>query len=260
MSAATDSLPEQPSPPLVVVTGAAKRVGRATAIELASRGCDLLLTWSTSDAAIEATANDARAAGARAGHRPSVRTVRGDLSSAAAIEALGTALRSACDRPLAGLVHNASSYAPTPFGSVEAEDAIHHFTVNALAPLLLTQALAEPLRAARGAVVLFSDIHVLGRPRRRFSAYSMSKAAATDLVATLALELAPAVRVNGIAPGVVAWPDAADPAEIAAYEARIPLARPGTPEEAARLVAWLLFDASYLTGDVIRIDGGRWLR
>jgi pteridine reductase len=246
--------------PLVVVTGAAKRVGRATALALAERGCDLVLTYRTSDQAIAATRDEAIARARAAGHAIEVRVIEGDLSSAASIARLAERLRAACGTRLAGLVHNASSYAPTPFGDVTADEALGHFTVNALAPLLLTQALAAPLREANGAVVLFSDIHALGRPRKRFSAYSMSKAAASDLVATLALELAPTVRVNGIAPGVIAWPEGADPAEVAAYEARIPLGRPGTPEEAASLVAWILFEASYLTGETIRIDGGRWLR
>ena len=101
---------------------------------------------------------------------------------------------------LAGVVHNASSYGATSLDDVTAELALAHFKVNALAPLLLTQSLAEALRSAQGAVVLFSDIHVLGRPRRNMLAYSMSKAAATDLVATLALELAPeGIRINLVA-------------------------------------------------------------
>lgn len=244
----------------VVITGAAKRVGRATALALAESGCDLLLTYRSSDEAIAATAAEACTRAARAGHRITVRSVRGDLSTAEAIAALAAELRAACGSRLFGLVHNASSYAPSPFGAITAAEALGHLTVNALAPLLLTQALAAPLRSAGGAVVLFGDIHALGRPRRNFAAYSMSKAAVADLVATLALELAPRVRVNGIAPGVIAWPENADPAEVAAYESRIPLARSGTPEEAAALVRWLLFEASYLTGDLIRIDGGRWLR
>lgn len=242
----------------VLVTGAAKRVGRAVALELARSGCALELTYRSSADAMRATADAARAAAREAGHAIDVRTHRVDLADLAAVEALAAEL--AARGALAGIVHNASVYAPTELDGVSAADALGHFTVNALAPLLLTSRLAGRLREAGGSVVLFSDIHVLGRPRRRFVAYSMSKAAATDLVATLAVELAPAVRVNGIAPGVVAWPDDVALDERARYEARIPLARPGTPEDAARCVRWLLLEATYVTGETIRVDGGRWLR
>ncbi len=246
--------------PLVVVTGGAKRVGRAIALELARRGCDLLLTYHTSRDAALRTQQDALDIARASGKPVQVEIVPADFGDASGLERLCSAIAERSGKRVAGLVHNASSYAPHPFGSITAEQALGHFTVNALAPLLLTQALAPALRAAGGSVVIFGDIHALGRPRRGYSAYLMSKAAVTDLVATLALELAPTVRVHGVAPGVIAWPEGVDPAEIAAYEARIPLGRPGTPEEAARLVAWLLFEASYLTGETLRIDGGRWLR
>ncbi len=244
----------------VVVTGAAKRVGRAIAMELAEAGCDLVLTARTSVDELRATAEEAIARAAGRGASIRVECMLVDFDDLAATESAGHAIAKRCEGHLTGLVHNASSYAPSPFGTITANDCLGHFRVNAVAPLLLTQSLATSLVAGRGAVVFFSDIHVLGRPRKRFAAYSMSKAATTDLVATLARELAPHVRVNGIAPGVIAWPENVDPQEVAAYERRIPLERPGTPEEAAKLVRWLLLDASYLTGDVVRIDGGRWLR
>jgi pteridine reductase len=88
----------------------------------------------------------------------------------------------------------------------------------------------------------------------------MSKSALHSMVEALALELAPAVRINGIAPGVVAWPDDAPADERAAYESRIPLVRAGTPDDAAHLVRSMIEDMPYVTGTVIRLDGGRWLR
>jgi pteridine reductase len=111
-------------------------------------------------------------------------------------------------------------------------------------------------------VIAFTDIHSMGRPRKDFSAYSMSKAAITEMVYTLARDLGPEVRVNAVAPGVVAWPEEgndADPDMQRKYVRRIPLGRPGTPDDAAEVVRWLAFDATYLTGEVIRVDGGRWL-
>lgn len=248
--------------PLAVVTGAARRVGRAIAIELASHGFDLLITYRSSQADAETTLRLCREAATAAGHR-SFRTEIAalDLARPEALEAFAGPLaqRSHVD----ALIHNASSYSRSPFGAIIAQQALDDYRVNALAPLLLTQALADPLRRSilpgGGAVVCFSDIHVLGRPRKNMASYSMSKAALTHMVHNLARDLAPRVRVNAIAPGVIAWPEDANPAEIAAYEARIPLQRAGTPEDAARLVRFLILEATYVTGEVIRLDGGRWL-
>ncbi len=109
-------------------------------------------------------------------------------------------------------------------------------------------------------MLAFGDIHAMGRPRRAFAPYLMAKSALHCMVEALALELAPTVRINGIAPGVVAWPDDAPAEERASYEARIPLVRAGTPDDAARLVRSMIEDMPYVTGTVIRLDGGRWLR
>jgi pteridine reductase len=90
----------------------------------------------------------------------------------------------------------------------------------------------------------------------------MSKAALEEMVRSLARDLAPNVRVNGVAPGVVAWPDSgheSEASEQARYLKRVPLGRAGEPEDAAKAVVWLALDATYVTGDVIRVDGGRWL-
>ncbi|HBS29901.1 MAG TPA: pteridine reductase, partial [Phycisphaerales bacterium] len=164
------------------------------------------------------------------------------------------------------LVHNASSYAPSPPDGPTAPDALGHYRVNALSPLLLSTALAPLLRASAlpggGAIVAMCDIHALGRPRPGFVAYEMSKAALGAMVSALARELAPRVRVNAVAPGVVAFPDSgadSDPAMQARYLSRVPLARAGTPEDAAEAVRWLALDARYTTGQIIRVDGGRWV-
>lgn len=248
------------------MTGAGRRVGRAVAVELAREGFDLLLTWRERDhssrAAIDETVGAAHAAARQAMRDIAVELHEVELSDAGGVSTL-------CGRVAAlsrvdAIVHNASSYGPTPLGTITDDQAMAHYRVNALAPLLITQAAAAPLRRSTlghgGAVVCFSDIHVLGRPRRNFAAYAMSKAALTQMVEVLARELAPSVRVNAIAPGVVAWPDDTPEAERHAYEERIPLARAGTPEEAAALVRWLVLEAGYITGEVIRLDGGRWLR
>jgi pteridine reductase len=245
-------------PRLAIVTGAARRVGRAVALELARHGWDLLLTHHTRGPETLQTAADARAAAGESGRIIDVRTEALDLSDLAAVEQFGRI--HAAD----ALVLSAASYTRTPFGSIDAATAEREMRINALAPLLLVQALAPALARSSlnggGAVVAFGDIHAMGRPRRAFAPYLMSKSALHSMVEALALELAPTVRINGIAPGVVAWPDDAPAEERAAYESRIPLVRAGTPNDAARMVRSMIEDMPYVTGTVIRLDGGRWLR
>ena len=131
-------------------------------------------------------------------------------------------------------------------------------------PLLLTAALRPMLErstlAVRPAIVMLLDIHAAGRPRRGWSSYLMSKAAKASLVETLAVELAPAMRTVGLELGAALWPEGSDPDLVARYESRIPLGRSGSAEEVARATAWALLEASYVTGETIRLDGGRWLR
>lgn len=244
-----------------IVTGAARRVGRAVALELASVGWDLVLTCRTRRAEADRVAAECAEAGAARGHRCTAAVAELDLADLPAVERFGA---EAAARGVDALVLNASSYERTPFGSISIAAADHELRVNALAPLLLAQSLAPALAASPipggGAIVAFGDIHATGRPRRSFAPYLMSKAALHAMVEALAVELAPSVRVNAVLPGVVAWPDDAPAAERAAYEARIPLARPGTPEDAARLVRTVIEDMPYVTGSLMRLDGGRWLR
>lgn len=269
--------------PVAVITGAARRVGRAIAIDLAAHGYDLVLTYNHSRLEIESAVEACRIAAANAAalrqaagtreppildnpedsdnHNPDLEIAlhQVDLADEVSIAGLTDWLRHHIPR-LDALIHNAGRYHPTPFGSVTAEETLEHFQVNTLAPLLLTQAVSDLLANSNGCVILFSDIHVLGRPRKNFTAYSLSKAAVNELVRTLARELAPHTRVIGIAPGVVAWPDDVPDEEIRQYEKRIPLARSGKPNDAAQLVRFLISkEAAYLTGTIIRLDGGRHL-
>lgn len=245
--------------PLALITGAAKRVGRAVAIDLARCGCDVIFTYHTSRGEAEALAREL------AGFGVEVTFYQLDLNDLEAVEAFASQLSQTLER-LDVLVHNASVYGATPLETLEIEDAMRHWRVNALAPLLLTARLSVLLSRSQlkggGSVVAMADIHAMGRPRKDFSAYAMSKAAVVELVQTLARDLAPAVRVNGVAPGVVAWPESgyeSDKASQEKYIKRIPMERSGTPEEAAAVVRWLSLEATYLTGEVIRVDGGRWL-
>ncbi len=248
------------SRPIALVTGGAKRVGRTTALALARAGCDVALTYKTSAEEAERTSGEIDQAGGRCWVLP---LDLGDSNAASAFaDDLPTAL-SAIDV----LVHNASIYSGEPIGEIGPDRALEHYTVNALAPLLLTQALLPRLRASTlkggASIVAMLDIHAMGLPRRGFAPYAMSKAALHEMVRSLAAELAPNIRVNGVAPGVVAWPDSgyeSDAEAQRAYLSRVPLARAGTPEDASEAVRWLALDATYTTGQVIRVDGGRSLR
>jgi pteridine reductase len=248
-------------PRRAIVIGAARRVGRAVALEFARAGWDLVLTYRSRQAEALTTAAEARWISATAGGSASVRVERLELSDLAAVERFGRAHAGAS---VDALVLSAAAYSRTPFGVITAATAESELRINAVAPLLLVQALAPALAcsslAGGGSVIAFGDIHAMGRPRRAFAPYLMSKAAIHCMVESLALELGPAVRVNAVAPGVVAWPDDAPAEERAAYDARIPLARPGTPEDAARMVRSITEDMPYVTGSVFRLDGGRWLR
>lgn len=246
--------------PLALVTGGSRRVGLAICLELARRGLDILLTHHTGAAASDEACRLAREFSVAA------ESIALDLADLDRAHDLGQQLATELPR-LDVLVHNASTYEPSPIDSLDLDRAARQHRVNALAPLALSAALAPRLtqspQPGGGAIVAMLDIHAEGNPRADHAAYAMSKAALAAMVRSLAIDLAPTIRVNGVAPGVVAWPDTgpdADPAMQARYLARVPLARAGTPEDAARAVAFLALDAAYTTGHVLTVDGGRGLR
>lgn len=243
--------------PVALITGGAKRVGRAITHALARAGCDVVVTYRTSRDEARTIAGEASPA--------SVRLIELDLADLDAVERAGGELASSLGR-LDILVHNASIYGPRPIVEMDAGHLLEMYRVNAAAPLLLTKRLAPLLERSSlpggGSIVAMCDMHAMGRPRRHMAAYSMSKAALVEMVRTLARELAPRVRVNGVAPGVVAFPDSgfeSDPQMQQAYLSRVPLGRSGTPDDAAEAVRWLAMDAHYVTGEIVRVDGGRWL-
>lgn len=245
--------------PLAMVTGGARRVGRAICLELARAGCDVLFTHRQSADDARTLIDELRALNAAA------KTDQLDLNDCDAALRWGESV-AAREPRVDVLVHNASVYAPTPFESLDAAEALRHYRVNALSPLLLSRAMAPALKRSAlpggGSVVAMCDMHAMGRPRAAFSAYSMSKAALIEMVRTLARDLAPRVRVNGVAPGVVAFPEEgyeSDPDAQRRYIERVPLKRAGAPEDAATVVRWLALDATYVTGEIVRVDGGRWL-
>ena len=160
---------------------------------------------------------------------------------------------------LDALVNNASAFYPTPFGATTPAQWDELFAINARAPFFLAQAAAPHLASANGAIVNIADIYA-ERPLRGHAVYAMGKAALLHMTRALALELAPQVRVNAVSPGAILWPEnGKDPEAQSALLARTPLGRIGTPGEIAEAVRWLLQDARYCTGQVLRVDGGRML-
>jgi pteridine reductase len=228
-----------PRRPTALVTGAGVRVGNAIARDLAAHGWRVAAHYRT--------------------HRPRgfEHALEGDLAPADGSARLAVAFRERFDR-LDLLVNSASAFDPLPVEETDAAAFDSQMDVNARAPLLLTRALLPELRAARGSVVNLLDIGGALVAWRGYAGYAASKAALARLTECLALELAPEVRVNGIAPGTVLWPDDYDPARRKALTARIPLRRTGTPADVAEAVRYLA-GARFVTGAILPLDGGRHL-
>ena len=240
------------SAPVILVTGAARRVGAAIAVALHEVGARVILHVRQSRPAAEALAQRLNA------DRPdSVRVVCADLLDMGMIAPLVADVVAQFGR-LDGLVCNASSFFPTPLGQID--EAAWHDLVgsNFKAPLFLAQAAAPHLRAAGGAIVNITDIHA-ERPLAGYPLYAAAKGALLTLTRALAIELAPEVRVNAVAPGPILWPeDGQFPiVEREAIVQHTLLKRAGAPEDIARTVRFLMFDAPYITGQTINVDGGR---
>lgn len=238
--------------PVILVTGAARRVGAAIARNLHARGATIVLHYRQSAA-------DAHALAAELNHiRPaSAALVAGDLAQEGVPEQVATELI-ATHRRLDGLVNNASSFFPTAIGHIDHQAWHELIGSNLRGPLFLSQALAPQLRATGGGIVNIVDIHA-ERPLRGYPLYSAAKAGLLGLTRALALELAPEVRVNGVAPGAIEWPEDGQfpPAEREAIIRHTLLQRIGSAEDIAGAVRFLMLDAPYITGQILAVDGGR---
>lgn len=236
----------------VLLTGAARRVGAAIARALHGEGASLMLHYRQSLPAAEALAAELCAL------RPgSAALVQGDLLAAETPARLVGATLERFGR-LDILVNNASSFFPTPLGSIDGAAWDDLVGSNFKAPLFIAQAAAPALAEAAGCIVNITDVHA-ERPLAGYALYCAAKGALLTLTRALAIELAPRVRVNAVAPGPILWPEDGqfpDP-ERAAILAHTLLGRAGSPEDVARAVAFLCLDAPYVTGQVINVDGGR---
>ncbi|MFK2878343.1 pteridine reductase [Rhodanobacter hydrolyticus] len=239
--------------PVALITGAGKRVGAVIARTLHAAGHDLVLHCRHSVA--EAKALAAGLEHARAG---STLVLQAELIDPQAPNALVDGTLAHFGR-LDALINNASAFFPTPVGTASVEQWNALFASNAQAPFFLAQAATPALRAAHGAIVNLVDIYA-ERALADHPIYCMAKAALAAMTRALALDLAPDIRVNGVAPGAVLWPSDGKPYDDQqAMLARTPLQRAGSPEDVAGAVLWLLRDAPYVTGQIIRVDGGRTL-
>ena len=234
-----------------LVTGAARRVGAAIARELHAQGANVLIHHRAS--AAEARALAASLNAARAG---SAALAQVELRDTAELAGLVERTVQAFGR-LDILVNNASAFYPTPVGEITEAQWAELVGSNLQAPLFLSQAAAPQLRRAHGLIVNIVDIHAL-RPLKRHTVYSITKAGLAMLTRALARELGPEIRVNGVAPGPVLWPDDAIEPELKQdIIARTALKRAGSPEDVARAVAFFAKDAPYVTGQILAVDGGR---
>ncbi len=240
---------------VAVVTGAARRIGRAIATALHAAGYTIALHYRSSMQAADQLAAELNEL------RPgSCMAFAADLADPQQAAALGARL-AARFGAIGLLVNNASSFEPTPLARCTPAQFDAMLDANLRSAYFLSQALLEPLREGRGSIVNIIDSH-LQRPPAQFNAYSAAKAGLASLTHSFAVELAPEVRVNGVAPGAILWPEgeaAFDEETRRATIAATPLQRLGTPEDIARTVLFLAREAPFITGQIIAVDGGRGL-
>ena len=236
-------------PRVALVTGGAKRVGRAIVERLAAAGFDIAFTYLSSDVDAESLVAALKSSGRRS------LAVKVDLTTPTAAAQVAKEFRANFDR-LDVLVNNASLYEPSSLTESDPEQMSRFWAIHVLSPMLLCREFAPLLKTNGGHVINMVDL-LAEKPWPRFLGYCTSKAGLWNLTLGLARELAPDVTVNGIAPGVVDWSgnDAVEMKE--KYLRRVPLGRAGTPDDVAELVHFLCTEGRYITGQVIRLDGGR---
>jgi len=247
-----DSMPDQTlNDKVILVTGAAQRIGAAIVTRLHENGARVAIHYRES--AEEAENLASRLSSIRA---DSAIAIQSDLLDVDSLPLLISTVFDWGGR-LDGLVNNASSFYPTPVGSIDEKQWDELVGSNLKAPLFLSQAAAPHLRDSNGAIINIVDIHA-DRPLRDHSVYGSAKAGLAMLTRALAKDLAPDVRVNGVAPGAILWPENGMTESVRqSILDQIPLQRAGSPEDIAGCVLYLLRDATYVTGQIIPVDGGR---
>ena len=248
---------QSPAVPAILVTGSARRVGATIARKLHAAGANVVVHFNRSREDAYALIHELNAARAH-----SAAAVEGNLLDTQVLKDLVDQAHAHFGR-LDGLVNNASSFYATPLGKISEDHWLDLIGSNLKAPLFLAQAAASYLRASRGSIVNIVDIHS-DRPLKDFVVYTAAKAGLAGLTRALALDLGPEVRVNGVSPGAIMWPEVGhgNPDDYPEAERRriiqqTPLKRVGSADDVAGAVKYLMLDAHYVTGQILAVDGGR---
>ena len=242
----------------VLITGGAKRIGAVTTETLHQAGYKVIIHCRLSRNSADTLAeklNNIRS--------DSAKVIQGDLNNETVYNHLIDQAHQCWGR-LDVLINNASSFFPTPIGSITLDDWNNLINSNMKAPLFLTQAAAPYLKETQGNVINMVDVHAQ-RPMKDHPVYCAAKAGLAMLTMSLAKELGPDIRVNGVAPGAMLWPASDGPNGGMSEHTknlileRTSLKRPGSPIDIAKTILFLARDADYITGQIISVDGGRTL-
>ncbi len=234
-----------------LITGAARRIGACIAESLHQRGCNVFLHYNSSGDAVKQLAKKLNAQRAQ-----SATIVQADLGEMEQINHLADQVKAHTDQ-LDLLVNNASRFFATTIGATTMGQWDELMDSNLRGPFFLTQSLLPELAAAKGCVVNLLDVHAT-RPMREHAVYCMAKAGLQMMTLAMARDLGPQIRVNGVAPGAILWPEQGGISQ--AREKilnKTVMGHAGRPEDIATAVAYLGLDASYVTGQVLAVDGGR---
>lgn len=236
--------------PTALITGAARRIGACIAQALHARGCRVLLHYRSSEGEAE------KLAGRLNEERPeSAYLLQADLAKPEDISSLAEQVGQYGSLDV--LVNNASRFYPTPLGEITMETWDDLVGSNVQGAFFLTQALLPALRDSGGSIINLLDIHA-EKPMRKHTVYCMAKAALQMMTLSMARELGPEVRVNGVAPGAIMWPENEPSEQVKNYILeRTVMKRIGSPDDIASAVTFLALDAPYVTGQILAVDGGR---
>lgn len=241
------------NPPVALVTGAAQRLGAEICRSLHGRGYRIVIHYRHSHAAAEDLRDELNSL-----REDSAVIFTADMNSLTDVRGLAAKAISHWQR-LDVLINNASGFYPTPIATADDGDWDALFNSNLKGPFFLSQAVAPALKASAGCIVNLVDIYAQ-KPLSGFPIYSMAKAGVAMMTQSLALELAPDIRVNGVSPGAILWPEQETDYSIKEKQdlkQRVPLQRQGEARDIAQTVTFLVADAPYITGQIIAVDGGR---
>jgi pteridine reductase len=235
---------------VVLITGAAHRIGATSAKHLHHAGMNIILHYRSSRDAAQALQDELNAQ-----RENSVVLVQADLHSLNALPKLVQEAHQAWGR-LDVLINNASTFYHTPVHKMDEQQWDDLIGTNLKAPLFLAKAAAPHLHQQNGCIINMVDIHA-ERPLKEFPIYSIAKAGLVMLTKSLACELGPNVRVNAIAPGAILWPEDIDEVTKQRIVSRTFLKRKGEAMDIAKAILFLINDSPYMTGQILAVDGGR---